>query len=178
MHVIQENLSRRDTNRLGMSDYFIAPIQRIPRYCLMIKGKWDERWYSGYIQRFNKDSIRFAKVCPSIRHKLSRTRFGFEDTDRLSGGHGLCTKQSATTISFIYWNNLKTTSLIIAFYLYHIISFWINWIRHSHHQESNATLQCVCFVFESMYHAYRLCNFVLYYRNVGTFGSEQQSNLP
>ncbi|GAN08572.1 hypothetical protein MAM1_0212d08086 [Mucor ambiguus] len=33
----QENLSRRDTNRLGMSDYFIAPIQRIPRYCLMIK---------------------------------------------------------------------------------------------------------------------------------------------
>jgi len=36
---VQENLSRRDTNRLGMSDYFIAPIQRIPRYCLMIKGK-------------------------------------------------------------------------------------------------------------------------------------------
>ncbi|KAL9554153.1 hypothetical protein MBANPS3_002953 [Mucor bainieri] len=33
----QESLSRRDTNRLGMSDYFIAPIQRIPRYCLMIK---------------------------------------------------------------------------------------------------------------------------------------------
>jgi hypothetical protein len=35
----QENLARRDTNRLGMSDYFIAPIQRIPRYCLLIKGK-------------------------------------------------------------------------------------------------------------------------------------------
>ncbi|GAA5798354.1 Dbl homology domain-containing protein [Helicostylum pulchrum] len=33
----QENLARRDTNRLGMSDYFIAPIQRIPRYCLLIK---------------------------------------------------------------------------------------------------------------------------------------------
>lgn len=35
----QENLARRDTNRLGMSDYFIAPIQRIPRYCLLIKGQ-------------------------------------------------------------------------------------------------------------------------------------------
>lgn len=35
----QENLARRDTNRLGMSDYFIAPIQRIPRYCLLIKGE-------------------------------------------------------------------------------------------------------------------------------------------
>lgn len=34
----QENLSRRDTNRLGMADYLIAPIQRIPRYCLLIKG--------------------------------------------------------------------------------------------------------------------------------------------
>ncbi|GAA5811688.1 hypothetical protein MFLAVUS_005129 [Mucor flavus] len=32
-----ESLARRDTNRLGMSDYFIAPIQRIPRYCLLIK---------------------------------------------------------------------------------------------------------------------------------------------
>lgn len=31
-------MARRDTNRLGMSDYFIAPIQRIPRYCLLIKG--------------------------------------------------------------------------------------------------------------------------------------------
>ncbi|CEP10757.1 hypothetical protein [Parasitella parasitica] len=33
----QENLSRRDTNRLGMSDYLIAPIQRIPRFILLIK---------------------------------------------------------------------------------------------------------------------------------------------
>lgn len=33
----QETLARRDSNRLGMSDYFIAPIQRIPRYCLLIK---------------------------------------------------------------------------------------------------------------------------------------------
>ncbi|KAI8372446.1 Dbl homology domain-containing protein [Blakeslea trispora] len=33
----QENLSRKDTNRLGMSDYLIAPIQRIPRYCLLLK---------------------------------------------------------------------------------------------------------------------------------------------
>ncbi|KAG1144616.1 hypothetical protein G6F37_006075 [Rhizopus arrhizus] len=33
----QENLARRDTNRLGMSDYFIAPIQRITRYCLLMK---------------------------------------------------------------------------------------------------------------------------------------------
>ncbi|KAG1467953.1 hypothetical protein G6F56_004119 [Rhizopus delemar] len=33
----QENLSRRDTKRLGMFDYFIAPIQRITRYCLLIQ---------------------------------------------------------------------------------------------------------------------------------------------
>ncbi|CEI92275.1 hypothetical protein RMCBS344292_06541 [Rhizopus microsporus] len=32
-----EILASRDTNRLGMSDYLIAPIQRIPRYCLLIK---------------------------------------------------------------------------------------------------------------------------------------------
>ncbi|KAG0168883.1 hypothetical protein DFQ28_010720 [Apophysomyces sp. BC1034] len=33
----QESLTRKDTNRMGMSDYFIAPIQRVPRYCLLIK---------------------------------------------------------------------------------------------------------------------------------------------
>ncbi|KAJ8661997.1 hypothetical protein O0I10_002328 [Lichtheimia ornata] len=33
----QESLARRDTNRMGMSDYLIAPFQRVPRYCLLIK---------------------------------------------------------------------------------------------------------------------------------------------
>ncbi|KAI8987157.1 Dbl homology domain-containing protein [Pilobolus umbonatus] len=37
LKIDQENLARKDTNRLGMSDYFIAPIQRIPRYCLLLK---------------------------------------------------------------------------------------------------------------------------------------------
>ncbi|RCH80628.1 hypothetical protein CU098_003847 [Rhizopus stolonifer] len=37
MKINQESLARRDTNRLGMSDYLIAPIQRIPRYCLLLK---------------------------------------------------------------------------------------------------------------------------------------------
>ncbi|RCH93467.1 guanine nucleotide exchange factor DBS [Rhizopus azygosporus] len=38
IRIDQEILASRDTNRLGMSDYLIAPIQRIPRYCLLIKG--------------------------------------------------------------------------------------------------------------------------------------------
>ncbi|KAI9318393.1 Dbl homology domain-containing protein [Dichotomocladium elegans] len=29
------SLSRRETNRMGLSDYLIAPIQRVPRYCLL-----------------------------------------------------------------------------------------------------------------------------------------------
>lgn len=33
----QESLARRDTNRMGMADYLIAPFQRVPRYCLLIK---------------------------------------------------------------------------------------------------------------------------------------------
>lgn len=35
----QESLARRDTNRMGMADYLIAPFQRVPRYCLLIKGE-------------------------------------------------------------------------------------------------------------------------------------------
>ncbi|KAI9483314.1 MAG: Dbl homology domain-containing protein [Benjaminiella poitrasii] len=34
----KESLAQRDTNRLGINDYFIAPIQRVPRYCLFIQG--------------------------------------------------------------------------------------------------------------------------------------------
>ncbi|KAF7722583.1 hypothetical protein EC973_002936 [Apophysomyces ossiformis] len=34
----QESRTQKDTNRMGISDYFIAPIQRVPRYCLLIKG--------------------------------------------------------------------------------------------------------------------------------------------
>ncbi|KAI9282540.1 Dbl homology domain-containing protein [Sporodiniella umbellata] len=33
----QQNLSKRDTKRLGMFDYFIAPIQRVTRYCLLMQ---------------------------------------------------------------------------------------------------------------------------------------------
>ncbi|KAI7863576.1 Dbl homology domain-containing protein [Spinellus fusiger] len=33
----QDTLRRRDSNRLGMSDYLIAPIQRVPRYCMLLK---------------------------------------------------------------------------------------------------------------------------------------------
>ncbi|KAL0076954.1 Dbl homology domain-containing protein [Phycomyces blakesleeanus] len=33
----QKTLRRRDTNRLGMSDFLIAPIQRVPRYCMLLK---------------------------------------------------------------------------------------------------------------------------------------------
>ena len=28
---------RKETNRMGMADFFIAPIQRVPRYCLLLK---------------------------------------------------------------------------------------------------------------------------------------------
>ncbi|KAI9323517.1 Dbl homology domain-containing protein [Dichotomocladium elegans] len=33
----QESLARRDTNRMGIADYLIAPFQRVPRYCLLVK---------------------------------------------------------------------------------------------------------------------------------------------
>ncbi|KAI8992043.1 Dbl homology domain-containing protein [Mycotypha africana] len=48
----RENLSKRDTNRLGMSDYLIAPIQRIPRYCLLIKDlqKYTQRSNPSYTE--------------------------------------------------------------------------------------------------------------------------------
>ncbi|KAG2222429.1 hypothetical protein INT45_009441 [Circinella minor] len=37
LKIEQESLTRRDTNRMGISDYLIAPFQRVPRYCLLIK---------------------------------------------------------------------------------------------------------------------------------------------
>ncbi|KAI9027179.1 Dbl homology domain-containing protein [Phycomyces nitens] len=37
MKIDQDTLRRRDTNRLGMSDFLIAPIQRVPRYCMLLK---------------------------------------------------------------------------------------------------------------------------------------------
>ncbi|KAI9243628.1 Dbl homology domain-containing protein, partial [Phascolomyces articulosus] len=37
LKIEQESLTRKDTNRMGISDYLIAPFQRVPRYCLLIK---------------------------------------------------------------------------------------------------------------------------------------------
>ncbi|ORZ01480.1 Dbl homology domain-containing protein [Syncephalastrum racemosum] len=37
LNIDQECLARKETNRLGMADYLIAPIQRVPRYCLLLK---------------------------------------------------------------------------------------------------------------------------------------------
>lgn len=102
-------------------------------------------------------SVRFTKVCASIRHKLCRTGFGFEDIDRLSGCYGLCTKQSATTVSFIYWNNLKQThsslhSICIIYFHHNKFNcpFTTTWMC----TEVNAALQCVCFVPASVIYGY------------------------
>ncbi|ORZ23638.1 Dbl homology domain-containing protein [Absidia repens] len=37
LKIEQESLTRKETNRMGMADYLIAPIQRVPRYCLLLK---------------------------------------------------------------------------------------------------------------------------------------------
>ncbi|KAI9497692.1 Dbl homology domain-containing protein, partial [Zychaea mexicana] len=37
LKIEQESLTRKDTNRMGIADYLIAPFQRVPRYCLLIK---------------------------------------------------------------------------------------------------------------------------------------------
>ncbi|KAG2224973.1 hypothetical protein INT45_000094 [Circinella minor] len=37
LSIERECLARRDTNRMGIADYLIAPIQRVPRYCLLIQ---------------------------------------------------------------------------------------------------------------------------------------------
>ncbi|KAI7849015.1 Dbl homology domain-containing protein [Circinella umbellata] len=37
LKIEQEGISRRETNRMGFADYLIAPFQRVPRYCLLIK---------------------------------------------------------------------------------------------------------------------------------------------
>ncbi|KAI8393354.1 Dbl homology domain-containing protein [Radiomyces spectabilis] len=37
LKIEQETLSQKDTHRLGIADYLIAPFQRVPRYCLLIK---------------------------------------------------------------------------------------------------------------------------------------------
>ena len=42
LKIEQESLTRRDTNRMGISDYLIAPFQRVPRYCLLVKGKYND----------------------------------------------------------------------------------------------------------------------------------------
>ncbi|KAI8078379.1 Dbl homology domain-containing protein [Thamnidium elegans] len=35
--LVQHTMSRKETNRMLLSDYMIAPIQRITRYCLLLK---------------------------------------------------------------------------------------------------------------------------------------------
>ncbi|KAI8388319.1 Dbl homology domain-containing protein [Radiomyces spectabilis] len=35
--LVQNSLRKKETNRMGLSDYMIAPIQRITRYCLLLK---------------------------------------------------------------------------------------------------------------------------------------------
>lgn len=35
---IQESLRKKETNRMGLSDYMIIPIQRVTRYSLLLKG--------------------------------------------------------------------------------------------------------------------------------------------
>ncbi|KAG0186708.1 hypothetical protein DFQ28_007414 [Apophysomyces sp. BC1034] len=37
LKIEQESLRRHETNRMGIADYLIAPFQRVPRYCLLIK---------------------------------------------------------------------------------------------------------------------------------------------
>ncbi|KAI8144691.1 Dbl homology domain-containing protein [Fennellomyces sp. T-0311] len=37
LSIERECLAQRESNRMGMSDYLIAPIQRVPRYCLLIQ---------------------------------------------------------------------------------------------------------------------------------------------
>ncbi|KAI7854861.1 Dbl homology domain-containing protein [Circinella umbellata] len=37
LSIERECLARRDTNRMGIADYLIAPIQRVPRYCLLLQ---------------------------------------------------------------------------------------------------------------------------------------------
>lgn len=34
---IQESLRKKETNRLGLSDYMVIPIQRVTRYCMLLK---------------------------------------------------------------------------------------------------------------------------------------------
>lgn len=35
---IQESLRKKETNRMGLTDYMIIPIQRVTRYSLLLKG--------------------------------------------------------------------------------------------------------------------------------------------
>ncbi|KAI8342985.1 Dbl homology domain-containing protein [Chlamydoabsidia padenii] len=37
LKIEQDGLAKKDTRRMGMADYLIAPIQRVPRYCLLLK---------------------------------------------------------------------------------------------------------------------------------------------
>ncbi|KAI9490134.1 Dbl homology domain-containing protein, partial [Zychaea mexicana] len=37
LKIEQEGIAKRETNRMGFADYLIAPFQRVPRYCLLIK---------------------------------------------------------------------------------------------------------------------------------------------
>lgn len=37
--LVQDTMRKKETNRMVLSDYMIAPIQRITRYCLLLTGK-------------------------------------------------------------------------------------------------------------------------------------------
>lgn len=81
----QETCSQRDTNRLGMSDYFIAPIQRIPRYCLLIRGNYYHLRWTLYANSHN--TYRFTKVHRSSRPNIQRFKPCIKNINRASYSH-------------------------------------------------------------------------------------------
>ncbi|KAI8978655.1 Dbl homology domain-containing protein [Pilobolus umbonatus] len=71
--LIQDSQRRKETNRMGLSDYMIAPIQRITRYGLLLKDlikHWDINHPDHYtIQRTLKCHLALAHAMNEIQGK-------------------------------------------------------------------------------------------------------------
>ncbi|KAI8141095.1 Dbl homology domain-containing protein [Fennellomyces sp. T-0311] len=69
LKIEQDGLRRRDTNRMGFADYLIAPFQRIPRYCLLIKDLMKH-----YPQRSDNNLDKALKMLKGLAAAMDHTQ--------------------------------------------------------------------------------------------------------
>jgi hypothetical protein len=92
---IQESLRKKETNRMGLNDYMIIPIQRVTRYSLLLKGKYEIviRNFVAVIACLPK-KYRPQETHSTKSPRLYQHRQGTQDDDWSRAGHERCPEEA------------------------------------------------------------------------------------